>query len=76
MKNQYDSAFYYYDKAEIKYVSIGNSTKINEARLNKSTIQYFKKDYIGCETTILKALPILIKEGNVELLYNSKREFL
>jgi signal transduction histidine kinase len=71
MKNQYDSAFYNYDKAEIKYVSVGNTTKINEARLNKSTVQYFKKDYVGCETTILRALPFLIKEGNAEFLFNS-----
>jgi signal transduction histidine kinase len=69
--NKYDSAFYYYDRAEVKYISNGNTTKISRARLNKATVQYYKKDYIGCETTILKALPFLLKEADSELLYNA-----
>lgn len=71
MQNKFDSAFYFYDKAEVKYILKRNAVRTNEVRIKKATIQYFKNDYIGTETTILKALPFLIENGDRELLFNS-----
>lgn len=63
-RSMHDSAYYNYDKAQKLYVRLNQFEKTNELSLNKATIQYFKGDYLGCETTIFKSLTFLKKENN------------
>jgi signal transduction histidine kinase len=63
-RNMHDSAYYNYDIAQKLYIRINEFEKTNELSLNKATIQYFKGDYLGCETTILKSLSFFKNENN------------
>lgn len=55
-RNIYDSAFYYFDKSQKLYIANNQVDESNELAIEKATIQYYKGDYLGSETTILKSL--------------------
>ena len=63
-KNVIDSAFYFFDKIEKYYISKNDFVKANEITLKKSLIKYKEGDYLGCETSLFKSLPITKKENN------------
>lgn len=64
----HDSAYYCYDKAQLFYIKKNQFENTNELAINKATIQYFKSDYLGCETSILKSLSYLKKQNNTQNL--------
>lgn len=59
--NKNDSAFYFYDRSEINYVTKNDLSKTNDVRLNKAVLQYYEKDFIGCETNIYRTLSFFQK---------------
>jgi len=61
-RNFYDSAFYYFDKSQKLYVASNQLDKSNELAIEKATIQYYKGDYLGSETTIFKSLSFYKKK--------------
>lgn len=69
--NRNDSAFYYYNKAQDLYQSIGN--EINAARLliNMAIIQTNIKDYTGSEITTTRAIALLKPIKAYRELYGS-----
>ncbi|CAM3721115.1 histidine kinase [Flavobacterium gelidilacus] len=66
--NKVDSAFIFFDKIEKYYISKNNFVKANEITLKKSLIKYKEGDFLGCETSLFKSLPITKKENNYTLL--------
>ena len=64
-RNFYDSAFYYFDKSQKLYVASNQLDKSNELAIEKATIQYYKGDYLGSETTIFKSLSFYKKKGDI-----------
>lgn len=69
--NKYDSAYYFFDKAQKLYISNNQYEKSNELLIDKASIQFYESDYLGCETSILKSLPYLKKEKNLNKLYRA-----
>lgn len=67
-KNIIDSAFYFFDKIEKYYITQNDFVKVNEITLKKSLIKYKQGDYLGCETSLFKALPLIKEENNLILL--------
>lgn len=67
-KNSVDSAFYFFDKIEKYYTLKNDFVKVNEITLKKSLIKFKEGDYLGCETSLFKSLPITKKENNLILL--------
>lgn len=66
--NKNDSAFYFYDKSEINYITKNDYSNINDVRLNKAIIQFYEKDFIGCETNIFRTLAYFKKnKKNISL---------
>lgn len=63
-RNFYDSAFYYFDKSQKLYIANNEVEKSNELAIEKATIQYYKGDYLGSETTILKSLSFFKKKND------------
>ncbi|MFC4739802.1 tetratricopeptide repeat protein [Flavobacterium ponti] len=63
-RNFYDSAFYYFDKSQKLYIANNEVDKSNELAIEKATIQYYKGDYLGSETTILKSLSFFKKKND------------
>ncbi|WP_339888810.1 ATP-binding protein [uncultured Flavobacterium sp.] len=66
--NKVDSAFIFFDKIEKYYISKNDFVKANEITLKKSLIKYKEGDFLGCETSLFKSLPITKKENNSTLL--------
>ncbi len=62
--NKNDSAFYFFDKAEIIFLSKKIYRGANNVRLRKAILQYYGNDFLGCETTIYKSLPYYEKINN------------
>lgn len=67
---KYDSAFYYYARAEKIY---HNYNKIEYANilLNKGIIQSYGEDYLGAELSLLTGYNILKKSENYEKTYET-----
>ncbi len=66
--NKKDSAFYFYDKSEVNYIAKKDYSNINNVRLNKAIIQFYEKDFIGCETNIFRSLAYFKKnKKNISL---------
>lgn len=63
--NEYDSAYYYFDKAEVNYVRENLYEKANQVKLRKAIIQYHKSDYLGCEKSIFLTLPFYKRNNNI-----------
>ena len=62
--NKKDSAFYFFDKAEINFITNNLYKNANSVRLRKAILQYYENDILGCETTIYKSLPYYKKINN------------
>ena len=62
--NKKDSAFYYFDKAEINFITNNLYKNANSVRLRKAILQYYENDILGCETTIYKSLPYYKNNNN------------
>lgn len=65
-RNNYDSAFYYFDKSQKLYIVNNQVDNSNELSIEKASIQFYQGDYLGSETTILKSLSYF-KKKNEEL---------
>jgi signal transduction histidine kinase len=63
-RNIHDSAFFNFDKVQKIYAKKGILEKVNEHTLNKASSQYQAGDYLGCETTIFRALFSLKRQKN------------
>ena len=68
---QKDSAYYYYDKAEKIFRTIGNKEKIGNMLFKKAYLLFFEGNYIESEVQDSKALEFLKKTKNYQLLFSS-----
>ncbi len=81
--SQFDSAFYYHQKAKNNYIKVGDSLKISLQTLSMGIIQHTKNDYFGSKETLTEALNFLPKANETklkasifnELAYNHRKLF-
>lgn len=66
----YVDAFFYYSKAEKSFNEIDNLEYVSFSNAFKANILLYKKDYLGAEKLIIKALKIAVQKENNELIYN------
>ena len=71
--NMNDSAFHFYLKAEKIYKQFKDEKRLCKIYLDKAQVQYYINDYLGSETTLIKALTIA-KKKNFE--YEKYRVYL
>jgi signal transduction histidine kinase len=71
LKERADSAFYYYNEAENKYVELNDTYNVALTMLNKATLQYTESDFLGAEMAIFKVLKIIKNKNFNDILYNS-----
>lgn len=57
----YDSAFYYYSKAEKLYKKLGRNNDLGTALYNKGVVQFLANDFLGAEFSLTQAEFILKK---------------
>lgn len=68
--NQYDSSYYYFNKAKIACDPKRHSKQFVYAISNLATIQQTQGDYIGSENTVMEAIPILENSTNDQYKWN------
>jgi hypothetical protein len=59
-KVEYDSSYYYFNKAKSLCDVKKDTGKIIHCTLNLADIEHFQGDYTGCEATITDVFPLLI----------------
>lgn len=62
--NIQDSAYYFFDKAQVLLISRNEIEKSNEIYVQKAVIQYYQGDFLGCETAVFKSLAFIKKQNN------------
>ena len=65
--NVFDSAFYYYVKAEKIYKKLGDSENFANIQFNKSIVQYEINDFLGADLSLTKALQSVKKNDKRKL---------
>ncbi|TWI01394.1 histidine kinase [Flavobacterium tiangeerense] len=71
LKERADSAFYYYNKAENKYLELNDTYNVALTILNKATLQYMESDFLGAEMAVFKVLKVLKNTNYNDILYDS-----
>ena len=71
LKEQADSAFFYYNKAENKYLELNDTYNVALTILNKATLQYSESDFLGAEIAVFKVLKIIKNTNYNDILYDS-----
>ncbi|WP_255577978.1 tetratricopeptide repeat-containing sensor histidine kinase [Flavobacterium sp. CHNK8] len=71
LKERSDSAFYYYNKAENKYLELNDTYNVALTILNKATLQYMESDFLGAEIAVFKVLKIIKNKNFNDIWYNS-----
>ncbi|WP_395043674.1 tetratricopeptide repeat protein [Flavobacterium sp.] len=66
----YDSAFFYYEKAEKNYLKVHNNDGLINVLLYKSMLQNNLNDYLGAEYTISKAYFLINKDTRLIVKYS------
>lgn len=65
-----DSAYYYFTKAEKKYLSYGNVKDLMRVKFSKADILLYEKDFSGAETEIIRVLKMAKKVKDYRLIYD------
>ncbi|WP_255493227.1 tetratricopeptide repeat-containing sensor histidine kinase [Flavobacterium sp. SOK18b] len=71
LKERSDSAFYYYNKAENKYLELNDTYNVASTIFNKATLQYTESDFLGAEKAVFKVLKIIKNKNYNDISYNS-----
>lgn len=71
LKERSDSAFFYYNKAENKYLELNDTYNVASTILNKATLQYMESDFLGAEMAVFKVLKVLKNKNPKDILYDS-----
>ncbi|MFV8322337.1 tetratricopeptide repeat-containing sensor histidine kinase [Flavobacterium sp. LS2R12] len=69
-KSEYDSSYYYFNKAKATCDEKKDVSKIIYSLSNLATIQQNQGDYYGSETTAMEAIPFLEKTKNPKYKWN------
>ena len=69
-KSEYDSSYYYFNKAKSACDTTTDVSKIIYSISNLATIQQNLGDYSGSETTAMEAMPILQRTSNPKYKWN------
>lgn len=68
---EYDSSFYYYIKAEKIYFQQNDQLNLANILFNKGIVQYSKSDYLGAESSLVKAYYIFKNSNEIEKYYGT-----
>ena len=71
METQYDSAYYYFTKAENASLKIKDEKLSGYIKISKADILSYKYDYLGAEKLAIQALKTGVIQENNLLIYNS-----
>jgi signal transduction histidine kinase len=66
----YDSAFYFYLKAERLYLTTNNKDELGMIYIDKSIVQYFMDDYLGAELSAKKSYSYLKESKSYFKIYS------
>ncbi len=62
-----DSAFYFFSKAERIHKRLKNHKELCQIYIDKALVQYYVCDYLGSETSVIKALKIAKNNNLIDL---------
>ena len=71
LKERADSAFFYYNNAENKYLRLNDTYNVALMILKKATLQYKESDFLGSELAISKVLKLIKHKKYNDILYDS-----
>lgn len=71
---QYDSAFFYFQKAHNLYLKLNDSTQVGRKLLEMGKIQNRQNDFFGSKETITEAIPFFIKKNDGRYIASALNE--
>ncbi|PWL38112.1 hypothetical protein DKG77_07410 [Flagellimonas aquimarina] len=65
---QFDSAFYYYQRAKNSFLELSDSTQVGRKLLNMGQLQYRQNDFYGSKESITEALQFFNKQKDKKFI--------